>query len=63
MTAEQIGMAPFASKGVPEPSQKERERMYGAVNASLENHRGKTVASDDGRPRNWQVIPEYRPAN
>ena len=55
MTVEEIGVALFRSKGVLEPAKAERERMYGAVNASLENHLGKSVARDEGRPRRWRI--------
>ena len=57
MTVDEIGAALFASKGV-EPSRDERRRMYGAVAASLDNHRGKTVESDDGHPKRWHLIAE-----
>ena len=56
MTVEAISLALFRSKGVLEPSKAERERMFGAVNASLDNHEGKTVAADGGRPRRWSTI-------
>lgn len=56
MSADELVTALYRSKGAPEPSRDERRRMYGAVNASLENHAGKTVAGDDGRPRRWSVL-------
>ncbi len=56
MTAEEIGAALFRSKGIEKPSRKDAERMYGAVNASLQNHLGKTVTANDGRPRRWRVL-------
>jgi hypothetical protein len=58
MTAEEIASALLASKGVAEPSKAERERMYGAVAASLSNRRGKIVTADDGRPMRWKLIPQ-----
>ncbi len=56
MTAEEIRAALFRSKGVETPAKKDAARMYGAVNASLENHLGNTVACDDDRPRRWSVL-------
>ena len=56
MTVDEIVTALFASKGVAEPSRDERRRMFGAVNASLDNHAGKTVVGDDGRPKRWRVV-------
>ncbi len=56
MTADEIGMALLASKGVTEPSREERRRMFGAVDKSLQNNRGKTVEPDEGRPRRWRVV-------
>ena len=55
MTAQEIVTALFTSKDVGEPSSQQRDRLYGAVNASLENNLGKTVTADDGRPRRWHV--------
>ena len=49
------GSAAASPKGVIEPAKVERERMYGAVEASLRNHRGKTVIADDGHPRCWRA--------
>ena len=57
MTVEEMGAELFRSKGVLEPAQVDRDRMYGAVNASLENHLGKSVVRDDGRPRRWRIMP------
>lgn len=57
MNAYQISDALFRSKGVLEPAKADRDRMYGAVSSSLDNHRGKTVEGDDRRPRRWRVIP------
>jgi hypothetical protein len=56
MTADEITLALFKSKGVPEPSREDRRRMWGAVSASLGNHEGKTVEAIEGRPRRWRVI-------
>lgn len=56
MTVQEICVALFRSKGVLHPSQIERERLYGAVNASLDNQEGKTVQGDDARPRRWRVV-------
>ena len=56
MTVKEICAALFRSKGVLQPSQIDRERLYGAVNASLDNQEGKVVEGDDGRPRRWTVL-------
>ncbi len=56
MTADEIVLALFASKGVAEPSRDDRRRLYGAVNASLDNHAGKTVEAVEGWPRRWRRI-------
>jgi len=58
MTAEEIGVALLRSKGIAEPSRDERRRMYGAVEASLRNHRDRTVKADDRHPRRWRLIEE-----
>ena len=56
MTAEEIIMALFRSKGVPEPTREQRRHLYGAVNASLRNNEGKAVRSDGDRPRRWRLL-------
>lgn len=56
MTADEIGVALFRLKGVAEPSRDERRRLYGAVNASLDNHAEKTVEAVEGYPRRWRVL-------
>ena len=56
MTADEIVLALFRSKGVAEPSRDDRRRMYGAVNSSLDNHAGKTVEAVEGWPRRWRVL-------
>jgi hypothetical protein len=56
MTADEIAVALLRSKGVAEPTRDQRRRMFGAVERSLANHRGKTVEGDDGRPRRWQMM-------
>jgi hypothetical protein len=56
MTADELALVLFRSKGVLEPSKSDRERMYGSINESLDNHAGKTVAHDGGRPRRWRVL-------
>ena len=61
ISAYDIAVTLLASKGVTEPTKAERDRMYGAVEASLRNHRGKTVEADDGRPRRWWLIRATNP--
>jgi hypothetical protein len=56
MTADDIGLALFRSRGVEKPPIDQRRRLYGAVNSGLENHRGKMVERDDGSPRRWHVL-------
>lgn len=55
MTAEEISIALLRSKGVAEPSKRQVESMYGAVNSSLLNHAGKSVTVHEGRPRRWSL--------
>jgi hypothetical protein len=56
MTADAIGKVLFRSQGVQEPPKDQRARLYGAVNAALENARGKTVERDDSKPRRWSIM-------
>lgn len=58
MTAEEVCVALFRSKGVLEPSRDQRRHLYGAVNASLQNNAGKSVEATEGRPRRWRVSTE-----
>lgn len=58
MTADEISMAVMRSKDVTEPSRDQRRRMFGAVDASLRNHEGKTVIAEGPRPRRWRVLSE-----
>jgi len=56
MSAEEIAVALFQSKGVEEPTREQRRHLYGAVSASLRNNEGKSVAGDDRRPRRWSRL-------
>jgi len=56
MSAEEIAVALLRSKGIVEPTKDQRRRMYSAVESSLRNHEGKTVAGDEGRPRRWWLL-------
>ena len=56
MSAEEIAVALFRSKGVEEPTREQRRNLYGAVSASLRNNEGKSVAGDTNRPRRWHLL-------
>ncbi|MEP5514806.1 MAG: hypothetical protein ABJP87_07675 [Bauldia litoralis] len=56
MTAEEISVALFRSKGVDDPTRDQRRHMYGAVNKSLANNEGKSVEADADRPRRWSLL-------
>ena len=56
LTADEIVVALFQSKGVASPSRDERRFLYGAVNSSLRNNLGKSVATVEGRPRRWTIL-------
>jgi hypothetical protein len=58
MSAEEIAVALLQSKGVAEPTRDQRRHMYGAVERSLADHRGKTVEADDSRPRRWSMLAD-----
>ncbi|TIP18411.1 hypothetical protein [Mesorhizobium sp.] len=53
MSAEEIALALFRSKGVEQPDRDDLHRLYGAVSASLLNN--KDVTLHDGRPRRWTL--------
>lgn len=55
MTAEEITVALFRSKGVQEPSREQRRHLWGGVARSLMNNRGRSVAETAGRPRRWSL--------
>lgn len=55
MTADEISLALYRSKGVQEPSREDMRHMWGAVSASMRNHQGRSVVGDGGRPRRWRL--------
>jgi hypothetical protein len=55
MTAEEIALALYRSKGVTAASRDDRRRMYGTVATALRVNAGKTVTAHEGRPRRWSL--------
>ena len=56
LTAREITDRMIAAKGVQNPAPKAARDLVGAVNASLQNHRGKNVESvGDGMPARWKL--------
>ena len=57
MTADEISLALYRSKGVENPSREDMRHMWGAVSKSMQNHKGKTVVGDNSRPQRWALVP------
>lgn len=55
LSAKEVTDRMLAKKGVSDASQKAVWDLTGAVQASLRNNNGKTVAKVDGRPERWEL--------
>lgn len=55
MTADEISLALYCSKVVENLTREDMRHMWGAVSKSMQNHKGKSVTGDGGRPQRWSL--------
>jgi hypothetical protein len=56
MTADEISLALYRSKGVENPTREDMRHMGGAVSKSMQTHKGKSVVGHGGRPQRWRLV-------
>jgi hypothetical protein len=57
MTTRELVLALLASKGIPEPSQKQIRGLFGGLQASLRNNEGRGVVRvGEGMPARWRLM-------
>jgi len=54
LTGREITLRMLQAKGVTDPEKKAVRDLWGAVNSSLQNHKGKSVAGE-GHPMRWRL--------
>ena len=58
LTSREITVALLRDQGIEKPPIAMLRNLYGAVHASLRNHKGKTVETvGEGMPAKWVIIP------
>ena len=63
LTGREITWRMLVAKGVTDPDKKAARDLWGAVNSSLQNHKGKSVERvREGVPARWQLCRRLEPA-